>query len=42
MEMNRQHEREGIMTLTKDNIMPVDSVFIPEEYRVRIHKATHH
>jgi hypothetical protein len=33
--MKRQHEREGIITLTKDNLFPVDSVVIPDEYRVR-------
>lgn len=32
--MSHTHEREGIITLTKDHILPVDSVFIPEDYRV--------
>ena len=32
--MNRKHEREGIVTLTKENIFSVESVFIQEEYRV--------
>ena len=32
--MNHQHEREGIVTLTEHNIMPVDAFRIAEEYRV--------
>ena len=32
--MNHQHEREGIVTLTENNIMPVDAFRIAEEYRV--------
>ena len=34
--MNRQHEREGIITLTKHNIMPVDAFRIADEYRVEV------
>ena len=32
--MERHHEREGIVTLTEKNIMPVDAFRIAEEYRV--------
>ena len=34
--MNHKHEREGIVTLTKDSIISVESVSIQEEYRVRL------
>ena len=33
--MEHQHEREGVITLTKHNLIPVNSVIIPEEYQVR-------
>ena len=34
--MEHKHEREGIVTLTEHNIMPANSVIIPEEYRVHL------
>ena len=34
--MNHKHEREGIVTLTIDNLISVESVSIQEEYRVRL------
>ena len=33
-DMERKHEREGIVTLSEHNIMPVDSVVLPDEYQV--------
>ena len=34
--MEHKHEREGIVTLTEHNLMPVNSVIIPEEYQVHL------
>ena len=34
--MEHKHEREGIVTLTELNLMPVNSVIIPEEYQVHL------
>ena len=32
--MQRDNERKGIVTLTEHNILPADSVILPEEYQV--------
>ena len=32
--MSNQHEREGIVVLDKQHILSVDSLCIPEEYKV--------
>ena len=32
--MQRNYERKGIVTLSEHNILPADSVILPEEYQV--------